>query len=176
MQPQLKDIPFRDGEFAERSCARLYKVNSIEIGCKSELMTMVVQWRCNDCAPDDSLMHRVAGGTATAMTQTWTVSDCSTLAAFNSRTGQKLQNRQIATLSLAAPSDIDISPQPIICPTTVKISKTQVNPWHVKLLLLKCKNDILRASTGTLRNVFLLCSWPVLALFLLCSVLEHSGL
>ena len=53
--PQLKDIHFRDGEFAERSCARLYKVNSFEIGCnKSELMTMVVDHSPN--SDDDAMI------------------------------------------------------------------------------------------------------------------------
>ena len=62
-----------------------------------------------------TVWFRVVGGTATAMTQTWTVSDCFTLAAA-STSPKKLQNRQIATPSIAAHSDIDISPRPIICP------------------------------------------------------------
>ena len=64
-----------------------------------------------------TVWYRAAGGTATAMTQTWTVSDCSTLRLWYSTKSYKTDK-----LSLAAPSDIDISSRTIICPTTVKIS------------------------------------------------------
>ena len=59
MQPQLKDIPFRDGEFAERSCARLYKVKSFEIGYKSELMTMVVDHSPNSSNDDVMIVQQM---------------------------------------------------------------------------------------------------------------------
>ena len=53
----VKRYSFRDGEFAERSCARLYKVNFVKICVLSTNQFSQLQWRCNDCALNDSLIQ-----------------------------------------------------------------------------------------------------------------------